>query len=227
MEPKSKSLRMRVVRLGAAALLLAVGQAGCGSAQTASRPASTVQRPATFAETVTLEPISGTVLVEVPRTGGSAGGSFVRLSAAREVPLGTVVNATAGKVRLTVATPTPSQLRTGEFHGGIFEIAQPRSDNGVAVLTIRDNLSRRTACPTTNGRLSQRILGLLRGTASEGFQTVGKFSAATVRGTEWGVRDRCDGTFTVVQEGKVVVLDFRTRKNFVLRTGQTFLASAG
>jgi hypothetical protein len=217
---------MRVVRLGAGGLLLLVGQAGCGSAQSASGPALAAKPAATFAETVTLAPVSGTVTVEVPRNGGSAGGSFAPLSSAREVPLGTVVNATAGKVRLTVATATPSQLRTGDFHGGIFEIGQPRAENGLAVLTIHDNLSRRTACRTTSGHLSQRILGLLRGTASSGFETVGKYSAATVRGTEWGVRDRCDGTFTVVQEGAVVVRDFRLRKNIDLRTGQTFLAGA-
>jgi hypothetical protein len=227
MEPQSKSLRTRFARPGAGALLLVLGLAGCGSAETASRPARGAQPPATFAETVTIEPISGKVVFRVPATGGGGAGQFALLSSARRVPVGTVVNATAGKVRLTVATPPPTRLRTGEFHAGSFQIDQPRADGGLVLLRIRDKLSRRTACPTTSGTRSQRILGLLRGTASVGFQTVGRFSAATVRGTEWGVRDRCDGTFTVVQEGEVVVRDFRLRKNIVLRTGQTFLASAG
>jgi hypothetical protein len=226
MEPKPKSLTLRIVRLIAGVVVLLAGAAGCGSGNTPSSSSTTTsaaKQPATFAETVTLQPISGTVLVEVP----GAGGSFERLASVRQVPVGTVVNATAGHVRLTVATPAPTHLRTGEFHGGIFAIEQPRADGGLAMLHLHDNLSRRTACRTTNGRQSQRILGLLRGTASGGFQTVGKFSAATVRGTEWGVRDRCDGTFTVVQEGEVVVVDFRTQKSVVLRTGQTFLAQAG
>lgn len=229
MEPIKQSLNSRVacvrVRVGAGALLLGLGLAGCGGGQTATHTTTTARPPrATFARTVVLQPVSGKVLVEVPASAGAQ--KFVPLSSTREVPLGTVVNATAGKVGLTVAT-AHVQLRSGEFHGGSFEIAQPRAAGGLAMLQIHDNLPRSTSCPTAGGRLSQRILGLLRGTASTGFETVGKYSAATVLGTEWGVRDRCDGTFTVVQEGEVVVRDFRLRKNVVLHTGQTFLASAG
>lgn len=225
-----QSVKTRVTRVGAGALVLALGQAGCGGGQTAKHPAQTAAQPATFAQTVELRPVSGKVLVAVPPPGGNAGGQkFVPLSAAREVAIGSVVDTTSGRVRLTVATAPPTKLRSGEFHGGIFAIGQPSSDGGLAVLTIRDNRSRRTSCSTTHGRKSKskRILGLLRGTASEGFQTVGKFSAATVRGTEWGVRNRCDGTFTVVQEGEVVVHEFRPNRSIVLHTGQTFLASAG
>lgn len=229
MEPMSNSCRTRVARLGAVAVLLGLGLSGCGSSsQTASQTrATTPQTSAKFAQTVLLEPISGKVLVKVPATAGGATSAFGKLSSARTVPVGTVVDATAGHVRLTVATAVPGQLKTGEFHGGIFEITQTSADRGLAVLTIHDNLPRSTSCPRTHGRLSDKILGLLRGTASGGFETAGKYSAATVRGTEYGVRDRCDGTYTVVQEGEVLVVVFHSKKNVVLRTGQTFLASAG
>ncbi|HUA06882.1 MAG TPA: hypothetical protein VMB27_23455, partial [Solirubrobacteraceae bacterium] len=72
----------------------------------------------------------------------------------------------------------------------------------------------------------KRILGLLRGSAKGHFRTVGRFSAATVLGTKWGVRDRCDGTLTVVSEGAVSVQDFVLHKTVIVRTGQTYLAKA-
>jgi hypothetical protein len=71
------------------------------------------------------------------------------------------------------------------------------------------------------------VLGLLRGTAKGRFRTTGRFAAATVRGTDWGVRDRCDGTLTVVRRGVVVVRDFRRHRTVVVRAGQTYLAKAG
>ena len=74
--------------------------------------------------------------------------------------------------------------------------------------------------------LSQRILGLLRGSAKGRFRTTGRFSAATVRGTNWGVRDRCDGTLTVVRTGVVVVTDFRLHRSVIVHAGQTYLAKA-
>jgi hypothetical protein len=55
------------------------------------------------------------------------------------------------------------------------------------------------------------------------FRTRGRFAAATVRGTEWGMRDRCDGTFTRVQRGVVVVRDLKKHRNVVLRSGKSLL----
>jgi hypothetical protein len=47
-----------------------------------------------------------------------------------------------------------------------------------------------------------------------------------VRGTTWGVRDRCDGTLTTVFKGKVSVFDFRRKKTIFVTTGHTYLARA-
>ena len=69
-------------------------------------------------------------------------------------------------------------------------------------------------------------LGLLRGVANGRFRTTGRFSAATVRGTDWGVQDRCDGTLTVVRTGVVLVHDARLNRDVVVRGGQTYLATA-
>jgi hypothetical protein len=232
----------------AASVLGLIGQTGCGtttstrSSVTSRQSASTGTTGTTGAlplpnlgETVDLQPVSGNVLIELPSPsaapapGGQQG--FIRLSRPRQAPVGTVVDATSGLVRLTTATATPARSQTGDFRGGIFKILQSRTDGGLTELLIRDNPSRRTCGPTgtgtASGQLSQRILGVLRGNAKGRFRTNGEFSAATVRGTVWGVRDRCDGTLTVDTRGEVVVRDFRLKKDIILHSGQTYLVKAG
>ena len=199
--------------------------AGCAGARTAAgSPAATQPVPA-FAHTVVLAPLSGKVLIDL----AGSPGAFVRLTSRRVVPVGTVVDATAGRVGLTSANPAPYSTQTGQFFGGIFRIEQRRADYGLVNLVIRDNLSRAVCGPAQahTAALSHRILGLLRGTARGHFRTTGRFAAATVRGTNWGVRDRCDGTLTVVREGAVIVRDFRLNTNVVVRAGHTYLAMAG
>ena len=46
-----------------------------------------------------------------------------------------------------------------------------------------------------------------------------------MRGTVWEVIDRCDGTLTKVKRGRVVVRDFRLKKNVVVRAGKSYLAA--
>jgi hypothetical protein len=183
----------------------------------------------TFAKTVVLTPIGGKVSIRLP--GGRHG--FVSLNnGPTTVPVGTMVDTTAGRVRLTSADPgpPPAKLQTGQFFRGIFRIEQSRTAGGLVNLVIRDNLSR-SACASGTAAagaaaVNRKVLGLLRGTAKGRFRTAGRFAAATVRGTDWGVRDRCDGTLTVVRRGVVVVRDFRLHKTVTVRAGQTYLAKA-
>jgi hypothetical protein len=127
------------------------------------------------------------------------------LTAARIAPVGTVVDTTAGRVRLTSANPQPGSVQSGQFFKGTFQIRQNRGGGGLVSLLLRDTTTRQSGCkppPAHAAALSMRILGLLRGNAKGHFRTVGRFSAATVLGTNWGVRDRCDGTLTVVRAGQ-------------------------
>jgi ferric-dicitrate binding protein FerR (iron transport regulator) len=64
----------------------------------------------------------------------------------------------------------------------------------------------------------------LWGDGKGSFRTSGKYSAATVRGTRWLVRDSCAGTLTRVAQGSVT-LTFRTIKvQRILRAGKSYLA---
>jgi hypothetical protein len=209
----------------AAAAVCSGGAVGCGAAGGAGGPSPPAP---VFARTVVLNPINGKVLIELP--GGSH--RFVRLTAPKAVPLGTVLDTTAGMVSLTSANPGTGQVRAreqaGRFFGGIFRVGQSRTAGGLVDLAMRDNLSR-VACQAASARaaaLSPKVLGLLRGVAKGRFRTTGRFAAATVRGTDWGVRDRCDGTLTVVRRGVVSVRDFRLHKTVTVPAGHTYLAKA-
>jgi hypothetical protein len=177
-----------------------------------------------FAKTVVLQPVSGRVLIRLP---GAM--RFARLTAPRTVPTGTVVETTAGRVRLTSANPRPGSVQSGQFFGGTFLVRQSPAARGLVSLVLRDRTTRQSGCkpsPAHGAALSKRLLGLLRGSAKGHFRTVGRFSAATVLGTNWGVRDRCDGTLTVVRTGVVTVTDFRLHRNVIVRAGHTYLARA-
>jgi hypothetical protein len=216
---------------------LGLAAAGCGSSSSpaptrAAAPTSVatikaVAKPPTpvFAKTVRLAPVSGAVLIRIPGASG-----FVNLSSAKTVPVGTVIDTRNGTVRLTTATAPPTKLQTGNFFLGRFQVVQQRSLKGLTDLVIQDKL-KRSVCSAqgqqaTAAKLSARILGLLRGKAKGHFRTRGHFAAATVRGTEWGVRDRCDGTLTVVTRGVVAVRDFTLHKTVIVKTGHTYLAKA-
>ena len=47
-----------------------------------------------------------------------------------------------------------------------------------------------------------------------------------MRGTAWDMIDRCDGTLTRVKRGRVVVRDFRRKRNITLTAGKSYLAKA-
>jgi len=210
---------------GAAGACLLFAVSGLGASASASAPAPPSASPS-FAKTVVLTPVSGKVLIELPGTDYG----FVRLAAAPTVvPVGTLVDTTAGRVLLTSANPSPGGVQSGQFFKGRFQIRQPASGGGLVSLVLRDAAQRPVACKPGAARAaaaSKRVLGLLRGSAKGHFRTVGRFSAATVLGTEWGVRDRCDGTLTVVHRGVVTVQDFVLHKTVTVRTGQTYLAKA-
>jgi hypothetical protein len=199
-------------------------------------------------------PVSGTVLVELPGSSGRStpwgplaaasltkGTGFIPLQEARQVPIGSILDTVAGTASITTAGATAkSKLLTGDFTAGIFALLQNRKQKGLTQLNLMDTLSSKKVCASVGKskgkgtprelllakKLSTKQLGLLKGAASGEFQTKGKYSAATVRGTNWSVSDQCDGTLTKVTRGLVLVRDFKTRKNILLSSGHSFLAKA-
>jgi len=79
---------------------------------------------------------------------------------------------------------------------------------------------------SSGAHLSQRRIRRLRASGRGRFRTRGRYSAATVRGTDYTVTDRCDGTLTTVRRGVVLVRDFRLRRTIRVRAGRSYLARA-
>jgi hypothetical protein len=182
-------------------------------------------------------PVSGIVLIALPRARAAGrahtaqkGLTFVPLTEARQIPIGSFLDTRRGRVRLTTAT-TGAKTQTGDFYQGLFQTLQSRRkrDKGLTELRLKGSSFRR--CNARGKRasaagLSRRAVRRLRGNAKGRFRTSGRNSSATVRGTIWTVTDRCDGTLTTVQRGRVAVRDFRRKKTIVVRAGKRYLARA-
>ena len=187
--------------------------------------------------------VSGRVFVAVPPRGARASGAvqgvkgrrFVPLTAARLVPVGALLDTRRGTVRVVSARNLAGATQRGTFKSGVFQVLQSRRvrAKGLTELRLKGASFRscRSAGPSTLPRggahaAAGRSIRRLRGSAQGRFRTRGRHSAATVRGTVWGVIDRCDGTLTKVGRGNVAVRDFRRRKTIVITAGRSYLAKA-
>jgi hypothetical protein len=169
--------------------------------------------------------VSGKVLVRRPRSA-----KFVALGPSGEIPVGTIVDARNGTVRIKVAFEG-GKTKTGQFNGGIFRFTEPREKaGGKRRLTARLALvgGNFAACRTRAdaGAARRRVVRYLKAKASGRFRVVGKNSSGIERGTSWTTSDGCDGTLTTVTQGAVLVTDFAKRKTVVVRAGHSYLARA-
>jgi hypothetical protein len=123
------------------------------------------------------------------------------------VPVGSTVDATGGKVRLVTADVGRARTQSGSFAGGAFVVTQDRSALTTLVLARGRAASRTCAPPARRGAsdaaASGNVLRLLHGSAHGKFRTVGRYAAATVRGTKWTTADACGGTMISDHRGQV------------------------
>ena len=155
--------------------------------------------------------------VRIKRRGSK---KFVELAAGEQIPVGTTVDTTKGRVTIVAAGD-----QTADFYDGIFRIAQNRAATPLTTLKLVEQLR----CPR-GGRASiaakRKKKRRLWGDGSGNFRTEGKHSAATVVGTKWLVEDRCSSTLTRVATGVVSVRDFGKRKTVRVRAGKKYVAKA-
>lgn len=214
--------------------------------------------PPTLGKTANVEPISGLVFVRLPGGGHGApparspgdlvrGQGFVPLTQARQLPIGSEIDARGGTLQIVVATPEKHHLQQARLSGGVFSVGQTKTgkEKGLATFTLKENAfsggpsyasctvrnkprAAATSTPVAKAtKVNSKVLQLLKASDQHGsFRTTGRYAAATVLGTQWVVEDRCDGTLTKVKRGRVDVLDFHTGKTITLRAGQSFLANA-
>jgi PKD domain-containing protein len=195
-------------------------------------------KPVPF-KTVNATVVSGEVFVKLPAGAASTSQAkppkgFVRLEGAETIPIGSTLDTKRGRVKVRSAADTRRKTQTGQFYRGRFVIRQARIKrrSRKLITDMRLTGSSFRTCGTTRASVSQRRkrskrkVRRLFGDAKGSFRTSGRNAAATVRGTRWGVQDRCDGTLVAVQRGRVEVRDKVKRKTIILRRGKTYLARA-
>jgi len=170
-----------------------------------------------LARTVGVTPISGRVLVREPGAHG-----FVPLTAVTLLPVGSTINTTNGRVRLTAAAAAGPATYTGEFYDGQFGLTQARK--GPTALTLTGGI------PCTSGAARSAKAGprprqrKLWGDAHGSFTTIGTDAAASDLGTRWLTEDTCTGTLIQVAQGQIRVHDFIHHRTVVVHAPHSYLA---
>ena len=184
-------------RLAKYVLLGALSVAGLLFAPAASAKSAPKPR---LGRTEVVARISGVVRVQLARAR-----RFSLLTGQRAFPVGSTVDATRGKVRLVAADAGRARGQSGTFSGGAFVFSQDRS--GVTTLVLAGGRTANRACNPRPRRIgsiaASGVLRLLHGTAHGKFRTVGRYAAATVRGTAWTTLDACGGTTISDNRGQV------------------------
>jgi hypothetical protein len=235
--------------------LVAVNSAGTVAApdQTFTTAKDPVPPAPVIAKTANLVPVSGLVFIKAPSgsklaaaagSGLVKGQGFVPLTEARQVPIGSEIDARRGTLEVVVGTGHTHRTQQARLAGAVFSSTQMRNgpQKGLTTFGLLEGAFSGAPSYTSCGvqkaiagpgaaartaRLSPRILQTLHASDNNGrFRTRGRYSAATVRGTIWTTEDRCDGTLTVVKRGSVNVRDFRRRKTITVHAGHSYLAKA-
>jgi hypothetical protein len=197
---------------------------------------------------VFVKPPPGATLAAAPRAWAAQalgslvkGQGFIPLTEARQLPIGTEIDARQGTLKLTTASDRKHKTYSGSFQSGLFKTLQSRDrrQRGLTTLQLLEgafpgapsytdcaSIGKTGAATTAARKLSKHLLQQLHANVHGRFRTRGRYSAATVRGTNYTVSDRCDGTLTRVQRGTVVVTDFRRHINITVHTGKSYLARA-
>jgi hypothetical protein len=129
------------------------------------------------------------------------------------VPVNTIVDALKGQMGLT------SVNGSADFHRGAFVVREPKRQRPTQLWLAG---GRASSC----GPASTHTIRALWGDGTGNFETRGRYASATVRGTDWRVADRWDGTVVTVVRGVVAVRDFRLERTILVRAGPSYLARA-
>jgi hypothetical protein len=103
--------------------------------------------------------------------------------------------------------------------GGVFTVNQIGDSEPTLRLLpgVRPCQRARTSAVPPEARMRIRARGR--------FRSVGGYGRGAARGTDWAMRERCDGTVFRVFEGVVLVHDYRRKLSVAVRAGRCYLAA--
>jgi hypothetical protein len=170
-----------------------------------------------------VEIASGTILVRLAHNR-----SFAALSGATGVPIGSVIDATRGVLRLTTAINSAGATQSATIWGGVFQVMQTSAGHGMTNLILTGaplKCSPRLKAHASSARSSRPKSRSIWAEDRHGrYSTHGANSVATVLGTRWETVDTCAGTLTRVVRGRVRVRSLHGRSSVIVAAGHSFLA---
>jgi hypothetical protein len=143
--------------------------------------------------------------------------AFVTLTS-QQIPVGSEVDATQGRVRLT-SLARGGATQTADFYQGRFLISQAGTGDRTTVL----RLSAPLRCPRRLAATKPPVRHLW-GRGKGRFRTMGRYASASVRGTVWLTSDTCTLTLIRVRSGRVDVFDLVRRRAVTVTVGKSYTA---
>jgi hypothetical protein len=176
-------------------------------------------------KTVRVGVVSGKIRFK--RRGSS---SYEELDGIEGIPVGSTVDATAGRVRLTTAAggggaaqaAQAGKTQMAEFYKGSFEVLQSTRSALTELKLAGPSLA--SCAKGARASAKKKPVRRLFGDGKGSFRTRGRHAAATVRGTRWLTQDTCAGTLVRVSRGRVSVRDFTRKRTVTVRQGKSYLA---
>jgi hypothetical protein len=164
-----------------------------------------------------------------PATGTSTGTVLVNCApfTAGPIPYNSIVDVTNGSVLLK--TDTGSLTVSGADGITAVFLLLRGTDNKKPIVELRLAKGDFSVCPkrrvsSVTKPAPPKVIRQLWAKGKGRFRTRGRYSAATVRGTNWLSADRCDGTLTKVAQGIIQVSDFPKRTQVTVRAGASYVA---
>jgi CSLREA domain-containing protein len=190
----------------------AVGTCDIGAFEFGGKPPEPSVPPPVAGKTVNVFTKSGKVRVKIP---GSD--EFFDLNDVQQIPVGSTIDTTKGKVTFQAAGKSKAW-----FYQGLFKFSQKKGKKPLTTLTLTGKLQcgKGKASTAAKKKKKRRLWGDGKGK----FTTKGRNSAATVLGTKWMVEDRCNGTLTRVKRGTVRVRVFKPHKTVIVKAGHSYFA---
>lgn len=155
--------------------------------------------------------------VKVKKKGSS---SFETLEDADTIPIGSTIDASAGTVGL-IMDAEAGAVQEADVSKGMFELKQTKGRRPLTELVLKGSLS---GCRARGAHAAKRPKSRKLFVKAKGrFRSRGRYSSATVRGTQWTMTDTCSGTLTKVRTGSVTVRDLKRHRNVTVRRGHSYL----
>jgi hypothetical protein len=177
-------------------------------------PAAAPPAPAAVeGKSVGVAVVSGIVSYRVPPST-----TYTRLTGAATLPLGVLLDTSAGKVRVT--SQVDGSPQAGTFNGGKFSVTQTSTGMTEMALAGALSCSASERAGISAGKKKKKKRSLWGKDSGGSFRTRGNGSVATVRGTEWRTEDTCAGTTVYVRQGVVSVWPRRGGLSKLVRAGQ-------